>query len=84
MPFDLDPTDPNVIFALSKLKYKNGAWELGGVEVGIKNWEVGPAFKIINQTIGIINEQNATVQAFQIKSTMQFGSGTDASNCRSF
>ncbi len=75
---NLDPTDPQLIFAFSKLRYKNGAWELGGVEVPVKDWEFGAAFRMINQTLGIINEQGTT-QALQIKSTMQFGSGTDAS-----
>ena len=76
---NLDKTDPSLIFALGNVKYKDGAWSLGSVEVAIKEWEVGPAFKMTNQTIGIVNEQNSTVQAFQIKSTLQFGSGTDAS-----
>ncbi len=75
---NLDPTDANLIFAFSKLKYKNGAWEIGGVEVGVKDWEFGSAFRMINQTLGIIVEPGG-VQAFQIKSTMQFGAGSDAS-----
>ena len=76
---NLDPTDATLIFAFTNLKYKDGAWSLGGVEVPIKNWEVGPAFKMVNQTIGIVNENNSTVQAFQVKSTLQFGAGADAS-----
>ena len=75
---NLDPTDPSLIFAFSKLRYKNGAWELGGVEVPVKDWEFGSAFKMVSQTLGIISD-GGTTQAFQIKSTMQFGAGTDAS-----
>jgi hypothetical protein len=75
---NLDPTDANLIFAFSKLKYKSGAWEIGGVEVGVKDWEFGTAFRMINQTLGIIVEPGG-VQALQIKSTMQFGAGSDAS-----
>ncbi|MCX6047681.1 MAG: hypothetical protein NT075_21495, partial [Chloroflexi bacterium] len=73
----LDPTDANLIFQFTKLKYSNATWSIGGVEVGVKDWEFGTAFKMINQTLGIISEQG--VQSIQIKSTMQFGTGTDAS-----
>lgn len=74
---NLDPTDASLIFAFSKLKYSNGQWSIGGVEVGVKDWEFGSAFKMINQTLGIVSEQG--VQSMQIKSTMQFGAGSDAS-----
>ena len=74
---NLDPTDASLVFALTNLKYKNSRWELGGVEVPIKPWEFGSAFKMTNQTLGIINEANT--QSFQIKSTMEFGAGSDAS-----
>jgi hypothetical protein len=33
---------------------------------------------MINQTLGIVNEQNSTVQAFEIKSTMEFGAAADS------
>jgi len=73
---NLDTTDASLIFAFTKLKYKNGEFSIGGVEVPIKDWEFGKAFKTINQTLGLISENG--VQAIQIKSTMQFGSGSDA------
>lgn len=73
----LDPTDASLIFAFTKLKYKNGDWSIGGVEAPVKDWEFGAAFKMVNQTLGVIKEQG--VQAIQIKSTMQFGSGSGAS-----
>lgn len=73
---NLDPTDASLIFAFTNLKYKTGEFSIGGVEVPIKEWEFGKAFKMINQTLGLVNE--AGVQSLQIKSTMQFGSGTDA------
>jgi hypothetical protein len=75
---NLDPTDATLIFAFSKLKYKDGAWSIGGVETPVKDWEFGNAFKMVNQTLGFVTE--AGVQFIQIKSTMRFGSGTDASN----
>jgi hypothetical protein len=74
---NLDPTDASLIFQFSKLKLANGQWSIGGVEVGIKDWQFGSAFKTISQTLGIITEQN--VQSIQIKSTMVFGAGNDAS-----
>jgi hypothetical protein len=74
---NLDTTDASLIFAFSKLKYANGLWSIGGVEVPVKDWEFGAAFQMTNQTLGIVSEQN--VQSLQIKSTMQFGSGTDTS-----
>jgi hypothetical protein len=74
---NLDPTDANLVFQFSKLKYSNGLWSIGGVEVGVKDWEFGSAFKMTNQTLGLVSEQN--VQSIQIKSTMQFGAGNDAS-----
>ncbi len=73
----LDPTDATLIFQFTKLKYKDSVWSIGGVEAGVKDWEFGSAFKMINQTLGIISEQG--IQSIQIKSTMQFGTGTDAS-----
>lgn len=73
----LDPTDASLIFAFTKLKYKNGDWSIGGVEVPVKDWEFGAAFKMISQTLGVIKEQG--VQAIQIRSTMQFGAGNGAS-----
>ncbi len=73
----LDPTDASLIFAFTKLKYKNGDWSIGGVEVPVKDWEFGAAFKMVSQTLGVIKEQG--VQAIQIKSTMQFGAGSAAS-----
>lgn len=73
---NLDTTDASLIFQFTKLKYKNGEFSIGGVEVGVKDWEFGKAFKMTNQTLGIITE--ASVQSLQIKSTMQFGSGSDA------
>ncbi|MEZ4865871.1 MAG: hypothetical protein R3C14_31445 [Caldilineaceae bacterium] len=73
---NLDPSDASLIFQFTKLKYVNGQWSIGGVEVGVKDWEFGAAFKMINQTLGIITEQN--IQSLQIKATMQFGSGSDA------
>lgn len=66
----LDPADADVVFAFTKLKYKQGKFEIGGAEVPINNWEFGNAFKMTNQTLGIINENN--VQALQIKSTLTF------------
>ncbi|MFN8492479.1 MAG: hypothetical protein U0350_33065 [Caldilineaceae bacterium] len=74
---NLDTTDATLIFQFTKLRYSNGSFSIGGVEVGVKDWEFGAAFKMINQTLGIISE--AGVQSIQIKSTMQFGAGTDAS-----
>ncbi|MEZ4679283.1 MAG: hypothetical protein R2932_34195, partial [Caldilineaceae bacterium] len=73
---NLDPTDASLIFAFTKLKYAQGQFSIGGVEVPIKDWVFGSAFKTINQTLGIISESG--VQSIQIKSTMQFGSGSDA------
>jgi len=73
---NLDTTDATLIFQFTKLKYANGQWSVGGVEVGVKDWEFGAAFKMINHTLGIVTE--AGVQSIQIKSTMQFGSGSDA------
>ena len=73
----LDPTDPQLIFAFSNLKYKNGLFEIGGVEVPVKDWEFGTAFKMTNQTLGIVNENN--VQSLQVKSTLTFfGDDSDA------
>ncbi|MFN8445949.1 MAG: hypothetical protein U0175_34480 [Caldilineaceae bacterium] len=66
----LDPTDPNLIFSFTKLKYKEGKFEIGGVEVPVNNWEFGNAFKMTNQTLGIISENN--IQSIQIKSTLNF------------
>ncbi len=74
---NLDPTDPTLVFAFSKLKYANAQWSIGGVEVGVKEWVFGNSFKMTNQTLGLINE--GVIQSLQIKSTMQFGSGADAS-----
>ncbi|MCB0036540.1 MAG: hypothetical protein KDE51_21055, partial [Anaerolineales bacterium] len=34
----LDPTDASLIFAFTKLKYKEGTFSIGGVEVPIKDW----------------------------------------------
>lgn len=73
---NLDSTDASLIFQFTKLKYKEGEFSIGGVEVPIKDWEFGKAFKTINQTLGIVTE--AGVQSLQIKATMQFGSGSDA------
>ncbi|MCB0120672.1 MAG: hypothetical protein KDE58_00435, partial [Caldilineaceae bacterium] len=73
---NLDTTDAGLIFAFTKLKYKQGEFSIGGVEVPIKDWEFGSAFKTINQTLGIVTE--AGVQSLQVKATMQFGSGSDA------
>ncbi len=66
----LDPTNPSLIFAFSNLKYKGGQFEIGGVEVPINSWEFGNAFKLTNQTLGIVNAGG--VQSLQIKSTMTF------------
>lgn len=51
------------------------------MEVPVNNWEFGNAFKMTNQTLGIINENN--VQALQIKSTLTFF-GDDADAKRKF
>lgn len=74
---NLDPTDNSLIFQFSKLKYKDGEWSIGGAEVGIRDWELGSAFKMINQTLGIVSE--GVVQSIQVRATMQFGGGSDAS-----
>jgi hypothetical protein len=66
----LDPTDPTLIFKFTNLKYKDAKFEIGGAEVPINNWEFGNAFKMINQTLGIVNANN--VQSIQIKSTLAF------------
>ncbi|HYF64514.1 MAG TPA: hypothetical protein VD886_16940, partial [Herpetosiphonaceae bacterium] len=66
----LDPTNPNLIFSFTNLKYKGGQFEIGGVEVPINNWEFGSAFKMTNQTLGLANSNG--VQSIQIKSTMAF------------
>jgi hypothetical protein len=66
----LDPTDPTLIFSFTKLKYKNAKFEIGGVEVPVKDWEFGSAFKMTNQTLGLVNE--GVVQSIQIKSTLTF------------
>ncbi|GAB4110251.1 MAG: hypothetical protein Fur005_15260 [Roseiflexaceae bacterium] len=66
----LDPTDPTVIFTFTNLVYKDNKFEIGGGEVGVKDWEFGNAFKMTSQTLGIVNANN--VQSLQIKSTLNF------------
>ena len=73
---NLDPTDTTLIFQFSKLKYKEGEFSIGGVEAPVGDWELGAAFKMVNQTLGIVSE--GVVQSIQVRSTLQFGSGADA------
>lgn len=74
---NLDPVDATLVFQFTNLKYANGQWSIGGVEVPINEWVFGSAFKMTSQTLGLVSE--AGVQSLQIKSTMQFGSGSGAS-----
>ncbi len=74
----LDPTDASLIFKFTNLKYKDSKWEIAGVEVPVKDFEFGAAFKMVNQTLGLISEQG--IQSLQIKSTMRFGDANDATN----
>lgn len=39
---NFDPTNPNLVFRLESLKYKDGHFAVGGV-VGIKDWQLGNA-----------------------------------------
>jgi hypothetical protein len=66
----LDPTNSSLIFSFTNLKYKNNQFEIGGVEVPINAWEFGSAFKMTNQTLGLVN--SGGVQSIQIKSTLVF------------
>ncbi len=69
----LDPTKPDVVFSFSKLLYKNNQWSIGGVTVPVNPWEFGDAFRMKNQTLGLINDAVAQTLSFQFNSTLEFG-----------
>ena len=70
---NLDPTKPDLLFSFQKLVYGNNRWSIKGATVPINNWEFGDAFRMTNQTIGLVEDAAAQTLAFQFNSTMNFG-----------
>jgi hypothetical protein len=68
---NFDPTNQNLIFQLQKLQYKNKRFAIGGGAVGIKDWEFGESFKMVNQTIGLSFDDATKSTFFTVNSTLQ-------------
>jgi hypothetical protein len=69
----LDPTNPQVVFSLTKLRYKEGKFSIAGATVPIKDWAFGDAFRMKNQTLGILSDAQTQTLFFTINSTLEFG-----------
>jgi hypothetical protein len=72
---NLDPTNPNLVFKLEGLKYKDGHLALGAT-VGINDWQVGNAFKLTKQSVGLVVDNVLKTTTILITSTLTFPSGS--------
>jgi hypothetical protein len=70
---NLDPTNPNLVFRLESLKYKDGHFAVGGV-VGIKDWQLGNAMRMTNQSVGLFVDNVLKTTTIVISSTLTFPS----------
>jgi hypothetical protein len=70
---NFDPSNQNLVFRLSKLLYKDKKFSIAGGAVPINNWVFGDAFRMTNQTIGLLNDAATNTRFFQINSTLNFG-----------
>lgn len=68
---NLDPTNPNLVFRLESLKYKDGHFAVGGV-VGIKDWQLGSAMRLTNQSVGLFVDNVLKTTSIVISSTLTF------------
>lgn len=74
----LEPEDPELLFRFEKLRYKDGDFSIGGGAVAIRDWEFGNAFKMTNQSLGVVFDQQTDSYALTIDSTLVFGGNGNA------
>jgi hypothetical protein len=68
---NLDPSNPNLVFRLESLKYKDGHFAVGGV-VGIKDWQLGNAMRLTKQSVGLFVDDVLKTTSIVISSTLTF------------
>lgn len=68
---NLDPSDPNLVFRLESVKYRDGHFAVGGV-VGIKDWQLGNAMRLTNQSVGLFVDNVLKTTSIVISSTLTF------------
>ncbi|RIK37121.1 MAG: hypothetical protein DCC55_25225 [Chloroflexi bacterium] len=74
---NLDPAHPDLVFRLEKLRYKDGAWDLGGGSVPLPDWTVGDAFSLRQQSAGLTFDNQSKTYTVNISTTIMSG-GQDA------
>ncbi|MCB0183152.1 MAG: hypothetical protein KDE31_02750, partial [Caldilineaceae bacterium] len=74
---NLDPTNPELVFRLEKLRYKDGAWNLGGGTVPLPDWTVGDAFALRFQSAGLTFDDQSRTYTINLNTTIMSG-GQDA------
>ena len=70
---NLDPTNANLVFRFEKLLYKNGQFSIGGVTTPIKDFVFGDAFSLVNQSLGLLADNQNQTLFFSINTTLRFG-----------
>jgi hypothetical protein len=68
---NLDPSDPGLIFKIDGVRYKDGRFSLAA-STRIRDWRVGNAFQLANQTIGIGYDSSRKQYGLTISSTLSF------------
>jgi hypothetical protein len=69
---NLDPTNPDLVFRLERVLYKEGEFRIGG-NLRIRNWQFGSAFSLTNQTVGLAVDTKQRSAELVITSTLAFG-----------
>lgn len=80
---NLDPTNPNLVFRLESVKYKDGHFAVGGV-VGIKDWQLGNAMRLTKQSVGLFTDTISKTTSIIISSTLTFPSRSVATDGGSY
>jgi hypothetical protein len=67
----LDPNNPNSILKLQSVKYKDGKFAIGAT-VGMPDWQLGSAFRLTRQSVGIFFDEVKGTNSIVISSTLTF------------
>lgn len=65
-------TDQTAIFTLTKIRYEDGKFTIGGGEVPIPDWQVSSAFSIVQNRIGLAFDETTKTSFFTVRGTLRF------------
>jgi hypothetical protein len=81
---NLDASQPDLVFSIQGVQYKDGRFSVRGGAVGLPDWQVSRAFKLSGQRVSLVTDAARTSTTMIISSTLSFPSGSVATDARTF